>query len=57
MFWTTCAAGAFLESCVEMMLRTGTSRQKHDPTLNASQQPLRREARKRWSCFFDQFAV
>ena len=45
--WIICAAGAFffalLWGVVEMMLGSGTSHQKHDPTLNAFQQPLQRD--------------
>lgn len=47
LFWIICAAGAFfvfalLWGVVEIMLSGGYSRQKRDPTLNAFQQPLRR---------------
>lgn len=48
LFWIICAAGAFvifalLWGVVEVMIGTGTSRQKRDPTFNAFQQPLRRD--------------
>lgn len=47
-FWVICAAGAFfifvfLWGIVEVMVGTGSNRQKRDSTLNAFQQPLRRE--------------
>ena len=48
LLWIICAAGAFLAfaflwGMVEILLGTGRSRQKRDPTLNAFQQPLRRD--------------
>ncbi len=51
LFWIICAAGAFfvfalLWGVIEIMLGTGTRRQKCDPTLNAFQQPLSNECRK-----------
>ncbi|MFG6584743.1 hypothetical protein [Sulfitobacter sp. 1A12779] len=47
-FGAICAAGAFfifalLWGIVEVMVGTGTSRQKRDSTLNAFQQPLRQD--------------
>tara|TARA_R110002094_G_scaffold108042_1_gene106101 strand:+ start:267 stop:485 length:219 start_codon:yes stop_codon:yes gene_type:complete len=49
LFWIICAAGAFfvfalLWGVMEMMLGTGTSRQKRDPTLNAFQQSLTQQS-------------
>ncbi len=46
--WLACAVCAigiflFLSGLVAIMFSAGASREKHDPALNAFQQPLRRD--------------
>jgi len=50
LFLALCIGGAFLVlvfgwAAVEILLGSGSAGQKHDPTLNAFQQPLSRQPR------------